>query len=241
MATYLQLIRRAITTLDSVAEAPAVDATTLTADSDIKIAEWFNDILEEVEEAADWRVLRQRDTVTISADAVSGSLTTSNERSRLLRVHEPERGQLVPLVFDVTDTSNQYRLVELDLSDLLYRDQINNNATDGNNGPTYFALSPTATGMDIYVWPRSSTARDIEADMIIPQARLDYTSDTDLDTNIKVPNLTVYRGLLAFAYHERGEELGPDGGLSIQMWRNELAAKVAQEETVSGNTELVPT
>ncbi len=240
MATYLQLIRRTIITLDSEDDAPAADSTGLSQSNHVKTAEWTNDILEEVEEAADWRVLRTRDTATIAADGLSATLTTSNERARVFRWHDPHNGRLVPLVFDVTDGTSQDPLKEMDLAELLYKDQTNDNDTDSSDGPSHFALSPTATGMDIYVWPRSSSAIDIEADMIIPQARLDYTSDTDLDTNIKVPNHLVYRGVLAFAYEERGEELGPNGGLTLSQWREQLAAKVSQETTSAGADELVP-
>jgi hypothetical protein len=241
MATYREIINRVLISLGQGDDQVDAGATELTDANHIKVAEWVNDILEEVEAAAQWRVLRQRDTATITANGISGTLTTSNERSKLFYVVEQAHGQLIPLVFDVTDSSNQQRLIECDLSQLLLMDQQNSNAVSGSSGPTYFALNPTATGMEVYVWPRSSSERSIELDMIIPQARFDYTDDTDLDTSIKVPNMVVVYGSAWWSREDRGEEFGANGQKSEQRYRHMLADAVAAENAAQGFDELLLT
>lgn len=241
MSTYLQMINRVLTAVGDGNDLVATSATTITDVNHLKVAQFVNDILEEVEDATQWRVLRQRDTATISAGALSASLTLSNERSRLFRVNNPHIGELVPLVFDVTTSSAQERLIELDFTELLFRDQLNSNSVDSSSGPRYFALSPTTAGMDIYVWPRSSADVDIEIDMLIPQARFDPTDSTDLGTSIKVPNLIVQHGAAWWTAEDRGEELGARGEAYKVRYESMLAAYVAQENAAQGLDDLVPT
>lgn len=240
MATLRTLLNRVLTVLGQGDDLIDSGATELTDKYHLKVAEFFNDIHEEVEDAANWRVLRQRDTATISAGAISATMTNSNERSRVFRVLNAHSGELVPLVFDVTDSANQVRLIEMDLAELLFLDQQNNNTADGGT-PSHFALEQTATGQTIYVWPRPAAQRSIEADMIIPQSRLDYLSSTDLGTNIKVPNRVVVQGTIWWASEDRGEEFGPNGVASEKRYRDMLADAVAAETAAQGADELVPT
>ena len=237
MATFRDLINRTLVALGHYDDQVDAQASSLTDAYHAKIAQFVNDILEEVEDAGQWRVLRTRDTATISADANSGTLTSSNERSRVFRVADAARREAVPLVFDVTDSANQVRLREMDLSDLLYRDQQTSNASIGSQ-PSHFALEPTATGMTIYVWPRPTSSRSIEADMIIPQSRLD--PDSDLGTTVKVIDTPVVLGTTWWALEDRGEELGPQGQKAEMRYRNELAARVAVEHAAQGLDDLVP-
>jgi hypothetical protein len=240
MATLRTLLNRALTQLGHADDLIAEDATTLTDAYHLKVAEWMNDVLEEVEDAAQWRVLRQRETVTISADANSAAMTNANERSRVFRVQDQGTGELVPLVFDVTDSANQYRLQEMDLAKLLYLDQANSNESSGNS-PTHFALEQTATGQNLYVWPRPSEERTIEADMIIPQSRMAYTTLPLLDTNVKVPNRVVVMGTIHWAMEDRGEEFGADGGKVGVRYGVMLSDLVSAENAAQGFDELVPT
>lgn len=241
MSTFLQMINRVLTAIGDGNDLVATSATSITDVNHLKIAQFVNDILEEVEDATQWRVLRQRDTATITANAASATFTTSNERSRLFRVHNAHIGELVPLVFDVTTSTAQRRLMEMDFAELLYRDQQNSNAVDSTTGPQYFALSPTTSGLDIYVWPRSSIQISIEADMVIPQARFDPTDSTDLGTSIKVPNLLIQNGAAWWAAEDRGEELGARGDEYKGRYLNMLAAYCAQENAAQGLDDLVPT
>lgn len=240
MATFRNIINRVLIALGQADDQVDAAATELSDAYHIKVAEWVNDILQEVEDAAQWRVLRQRETVTISAGALSAAMTLSNERSRVFRVQNEHSGELVPLVFDVTTSSSQQRLREMDLAELLFLDQQNSNNADGGT-PVAFALEPTATGMNLYVWPRPVAQRTIEADMIIPQSRLDYLDDDDLDSNIKVPAMPVVYGAVWWGLSDRGEEFGVNVDKAEKRYRDMVADAVAAENAAQGFDELVPT
>jgi hypothetical protein len=241
MATFRELINRVLIAVGQADDQVDDTATELTDAYHIKVAEWVNDVLEEFEDSAQWRVLRQRETATISANGISVALTNSNERSRVFRVSNEHTGELVPLVFDVTNPDSQQRLIEMDFAQLLWMDQNNSNNVDSTTGPRYFALSQTAAGQDIYVWPRTSQDVDIEIDMIIPQSRFDYTSDTDLDTSVLVANMPVVYGAVWWAMSDRGEEFGTNTDKAEQRYNNMVAGAVAAENAAQGFDELVPT
>jgi hypothetical protein len=242
MATYRTLLNRVLIALGHADDQVDASSTALTDAYHIKIAEWMNDLLEEIEDAAQWRVLRQRDTATIAANAISATLTNSNERSRIFRVQDADTGELLPMAFDVTDGTAQTRMQEMGLAELLFLDQQNSNlVTDGTNGPMYFALNQTATGMEVYVWPRTNTQRSLELDMIIPQSRLVYTTAPGLDTAVLVPNRPVVQGTIWWAMEDRGEEFGANGEKNEVRYRNMLSDIAAAENAAQGFDELVPT
>src|ERR1700745_453692 len=112
----------------------------------LKVLEFINQIKEEIEDATYWRALRQTFTVTVpiasgypnSPTAIAGT----DERSRVIRVPEAEAGQLVPLVFDITNASTTpVPLGEIAVGELIYR-----LLSDGSSGgastvqPSYFAV-----------------------------------------------------------------------------------------------------
>ena len=240
MATYRQAINRVLIALGDSENEVSGSATELTDSQHILVAQVINDILEQVEDATQWRALRTRDTVTISADANSGSLANSNERSRVWSAQIEQRGRIVPLVFDVTDTSDQKPLQYLELADLLRRDQSDSNASNGAS-PSHFSTSQTASGTDLYVWPRPTATVNVEADMIIPQSRLPHTSAAELDTAIKVPSLQVILGATWWLLEDRGEELGANTSWAQERYFDELAQQVARENAAQGLDQLVAT
>lgn len=238
--TYLQLINRVLSALGQGDDLVATGATTLTDNYHIKVAEWVNDYLEEVENAAQWRVLRQRDTATVAALALSASLTTSGPRSRPFYLVNQEAGGVIALCFDTTDSVNNYQLREVDLAELLQMDQQDKVGQTSVTGtvPQYFALNRTATGVDIYIYPRCVAQRSIQIDMCIPQARLDYTSQ--LATAVKVPDAPVVLGTTWWAQQDRGEELGPRGDASEKRYRDKLSELATTENASQGFDELIP-
>jgi hypothetical protein len=240
MSTFLQMINRVLTATGDGNDLVDTGATSISDVGHLKVAQFVNDMLEEVEDAAQWRVLRQRLSATIAADGISGTITSANERSRVFRVHNAHTGELVPLVFDVTTSSAQQRLIEMDFAQLLFMDQNNSNQVDSTSGPAYFALNPTATGMEVYVWPRTSNERTIELDMVVPQSRFSPTSSADLGTTIKVPNIMLQHGATWWTLEDRGEELGPRGEAAKLRYDNMLAAAVAAEMSAQGLDDLVP-
>lgn len=206
----------------------------------LKIAQFVNDILQEVEGAAPWRSLHTRINVTISAGGVSGTVPGANERSTVVRINNPDTGQEVPLVFDITDESNQAPLSEIDTAELKYLDQINNNELGQTGIPQYFALDAGATGLTLYVFPRADVERTIQLDLVVPQSPLDASDTDDLATAIKVPTQPVVYGATWWAMEDRGEELGPRGEKAEARYRNLLAEAVARELASQGLDSLVP-
>lgn len=238
-AQLLQIINRVLVEVSQGHNVVAGNASSLTDRYHIKVAQWVNDILEEVEDSAVWRVLITRATATVSANALSAALSTSTPKSRLLRVHEAHHEMLVPLIFDVTSGSAQLRLQELDLAEILRRDQENSNASSGTS-PSHFAMDPTPTGLDVVVWPRPTANVSIEADITLPQARLETDSNAKLITVINVPALPVVLGATWRALLDKGEELeGQTASGAERLYRNELSAAVSMEVSDQGANELV--
>lgn len=240
MATFRQVLNRILVDLGSYDDQVDTGATSLTDGYHNKVAQTMNDFLEEIEAAAQWRSLRQRDTATISAGSLSGSFDNANERSRVFMVHDAHHGRLRPLVFDVTDTSDQRELKEMDLHELLRRDQEDNNR-QYSDGPTHFAVSPTAAGLDIFIYPRQSAAVNIEADLKIPQSRMGYSTLAELDTDIKVDDSLLFLACSWWLKLDRGEEFGTRADVAERRYRDKLDEAVAIEHAVQGLNDLVPT
>lgn len=229
--TYLDIVNRCLIRLGEN-QLPG-SSVSLETDYQFLLGEMIMDIKEEVEDATNWRALRQVVSVAIAGNGVSATVTEGNERSRLVRIYQSDSHRYLPLVQDITDANNPDPLIEMDLSELLYRDQLDPDLRV--DYPSYFALDNSSDGdeLDFYVWPRPSAGRTIQATFCIPQARL--TGSADVSTVIKVPSRPIIIGALWHAYEERGEELGPDALFSEKRFNEALQTAVAREEAESGN------
>ncbi|MHA2084980.1 MAG: hypothetical protein ACXABD_14575 [Candidatus Thorarchaeota archaeon] len=234
--TYRQALNRVLEIIgeDNIPGA----ATTLTSEYHLLIGALFNEIMEQVEDAHNWRALRTTYTVTVPAQALSGTITDASERSRLVRIYQANRHSVVPLVFDVTDASNPDPLIEIDLSEIIYRDTVNPNEYQD---PVYFALDNSAgDGMDLYVNPRPSGSKSIQVTMVTPQGRADFTQQNVLSANISVPVRPIVMGTVWYALEERGEELGTQGLFSEQRFMQALDDAIARDAAEQGdNMELI--
>jgi hypothetical protein len=233
--TYLQAINRV---LEKIGEdqVPAA-ATSITEKYELLIGSMVQDIKEQIEDAHNWRALRQTLSVSIAANARSGAITGADERSRLVRIYQQNQPGPVPLVFDVTDSSNPDPLIEIDLAELIYRDTVD---PDNRQDPIYFALDNTAGDvLEMLVWPRPSSIKTIQVSLIIPQARLE---PSELDTEFKIPIRPLIVGAVWYALEERGEELGTNGQFNEQRFTDALNAAIARDDAEQGNvSELVRT
>lgn len=231
--TYLEAINRV---LEKVGEETISNAaTSLTETYEILIGSFINDIKEQIEDAHNWRALRQTVNVSVAAEAQSAVITEANERSRLIRIYQSDNYQVVPLCFDVTDASEPTPLKELDFAELIYRDTMDpNNPED----PVYFALDNSSGDvLELYVYPRPRDIRDIQITLVIPQARF---GKTDVATNFQIPIRPLIVGATWYALEERGEELGTSGTFNEQRFEDALNAAIARDDAESGNpTELV--
>lgn len=226
--TYLQALNRVLEIIgeDQVSEA----ATSITDDYHKLVGAFLNDIKEQVEDAHNWRALRQTLTASITAGNQSGTITGANERSRLVRIYQSDSYGEVPLVFDITDSSNPDRLIEIDLAELLHKDTLDPNSSQD---PTFFAIdNSSGDGMDMYVYPRPSGTRTIQVTMVVPQARLDHTAPS---TTISVPVRPIVLGTTWYSLEERGEELGAQSLFSEKRFQDALNDAVGRDAAEQGN------
>lgn len=231
--TYRQLLNNVLIALSE----DEIDSSTseLTTKYHKLLGLFVNQFKEQVEDAHNWRSLRSTEQVTVASGTSSVSLTEANERSRLLRVYDEMTGQESALVFDVTDSTQPYMLIEMDLSELLRRRALD---TSSGNDPIYFAVDNTGEdSMSLQVWPTPNENRTIDVTMIVPQAAL---AADDLDTNLKVPARAIEIGATWYALEERGEELGVKGLFTGEMFEQTLGAAVARDAAEQGDYNLVP-
>jgi hypothetical protein len=232
--TFKELLNRAlkITSEDRIDSGSVI----LTDDVHIMLAEVAMELKEEIENAHNWRALRQQVTVSL-ASVNSGTITEANERSRIIRIHEPHYGELVPLVFDITDANSPYRLIELDLPELLRRRTMDPNTT---TDPCFFALDNSSGDvLKLEVYPTPNDTRTIQLDMCIPQARLDGEQSEDLATVIKVPIRPITMALVRYILEERGEELGINSMYSEKKEATALQDAIARDRAEGGDDVLV--
>lgn len=231
--TILQAVNRVLRLIgeDEVTNA----ATSLTQEYPLLVLAYMNEIKDQIEEAHNWRALRSTQTTTILAQAQSATITGATESSRLVRIYQGNRAGQIPLVFDMSDTSNPDPLIEMDLAEIIYRDAINPNQY---NEPTFFALDNSAgDSMELFVWDRPSGDTDIQTTLIIPQPRL---SEDALSTNISIPIRPLITGTAWYCLEDRGEELGPNGMFSEQRFRDSLSDAIARDAAEQGdNMELI--
>lgn len=232
--TFKQLLNRA---LRVTGEDEIASSTTSVNDAEhLLVAEMANQIKEEIEAAHNWRALRQTVSIAFTAGDGTTTITEADERSRVVRVQNPHYMRSIPLVFDITDSSNPTPLLELDLPELLYRRTMD--TTQGS--PAFFALDNTsgdALVMELYPLPSETTT--VSATLIIPQARLDAAVEADLATNIKIPSRPIEIGLIRYILEERGEELGINSRFSEEKEMLALQDAVSLDAAEQGGYELL--
>lgn len=234
--TFMELINKVLTAIGQ-GDEPVTAAVTDTYQ--LKVAQFVLDFLEEVEGAAPWRVLRSRVSATIAANGNSIALSGVNRNTKLWYENNEHEQRAEPLCFDVTTSTAQFPLRLMDLATLLYYDQENSNQASSST-PSHFAIERTATGVTLYVHPRVSVERNIEIDLLVPQAPdLDPTDTADLATAIKTPPLPTQYGASWWTMEDRGEELGPRGDKAEKRYRDILADAVAVEIAEQGSDSLV--
>ena len=234
LTTLRTVINRVLT---AVGETPvAAIVTDLTTLVQLKALEFINQIKEEIEEASQWRSLRQTFAVTVAPNTNSTAIAGTDERARVIRIPAPQAGQLVPLVFDVTAANNQIALFEIPLAELLYRVKQDSGQTVVQ--PDRFAVDNTSGQCVLYVYPTPNTSRSISIAMHVPQATLVHT---DLDTGILTPTLPLIKGAIWYIQLDRGEEMGPGGAFTEERYRTSLDDAIARDNAESGTGDQLVT
>jgi hypothetical protein len=190
----------------------------------------FNMVKEDME-SHNWRGLRvENSSNTVTAGTNSVTLSWTNERSRIARVKKAESYGLVPVVFDITDATEPYRLSEMDVNELRFRDiQDTQQVTE----PVFFAAD-TSSGesLRLYVYPTPNTQRTLHVAAFVPQA---YLGDTSLSTNLLIPVRPLVLGTVWHALEDRGEELGPDTMFSEKRYREALTEEMIADSAEGGD------
>jgi len=195
---------------------------------------FINQIKEICEDQHNWRALRSSEDLTF-ASVSSAAFTNANERSRILRVQDEIAGEERALVFDITDSTNPYRLREIDMAELLRRREME---TSNGGDPSYFAMDNSGeNAMALQVYPTPTDTRTVRVYTINPQVTLDADM---LDTNIKIPARPIEAGAIWYALEERGEELGVRGLFNQEVFDRILGAAVARDAAEQGEYQLVP-
>lgn len=234
MATYRQIVNRV---LQVVGEDEVEDiATELDEDYHKLVGSFVNLIKEEVEDAANWRTLWHTEAaLTLTANTNSLTVTNTTDRSRLVRLHDQMTGQVIPLVFDVTQTTNVASLQEISLSEMFYRQTVQTQTTSGS--PQFVAIDDTtASTLTLRFHPTPTANRTIKVTACTPQAFLD---DDDLDTSILIPSRALLLGAVWWALQEKGEELGQGSVFTEERYRNALDTEVTREVEEQGGLQLV--
>jgi len=234
--TFRQMMNRVLTNLTE--DELSVSTTEITDTYEKLVRNFVNIIKEEMEDAAQWRVLQTTATATVAASGESIAISGTNERSRLVRVFDSSRHVVTPLVYNTTDADSPGQMEELDLQELKRRrrrDSSEPNVEDSH----YFALEQTTAGLTLVVYPASTKEQTFSVELVVPQDR--FAADVnDIDSAISVPALPLELGATWFALEERGEELGVSGVFSEQRYRTALDSAIARDEAEQGNiNELV--
>jgi hypothetical protein len=235
VATFRQVINRVLRTIaeDEVASSESQ----LTDSYHQLIATFVNQIKEEIEDAHNWRSLRQNHTATVLANVGEGTIVGANDRSRVYRVQDAVNGQFVPVVFDITDPTNPIPLREISNAEQRFADIED---TDTVEEPSSFAITHDATGetLSILLYPTPNNQRTISVMMITPQARLE---DNNLDTVIKIPARPLEMGAIWYALEERGEEMGTSALFTEERYRKAIDDAIARDAEEQGGFQLVVT
>lgn len=221
-------------------------ATEITETNHKLIRNFINTIKTEIEDSHNWSTMRKTCTATITAGNKYSSnfQNASNDisaASRLARMPVPERGQFLPLAFDVTTSGQYYRLIEADLKYVLHEQVVR---TDTADRPYTFANDPSADAVVARFPNAFSTERSLQFEFYVPQD--DFAGDTaDIDTAINLPPAAIKAlelGATWYAYEERGEELGTGVDFTETRYMKALDSAINRDDTEGSGDDyqLVP-
>lgn len=214
------------------------ETSLIEADNHLLLLEFLNQFKEEIE-AYNWRSMKQTHTTVVSAGLsvglVGAPTTTVPKGSRLLRIHDARFGRLIPLVYDITEPTNPFRLHEMDIT-MIYDQVIMSGGATAQ--PSHFALD-SGSGESLFIRLNTNLDRErtIKTTLAVPQGYLDVE---DLDTELVIPTRALVIGTIWAILEERGEELGQSSMWTEERYRIALDDEVAADMAEQGEPELVP-
>lgn len=173
------------------------------------IASFVNLAKDEVEEAHEWRDLRDTYTLTAVPGTTLYTFTGAGPQAKIL------------------DMWNTTKAWEMRASNYREMNQRFFGVTTVQSGsPTDWLAAGLNASNDIQVdiWPSPSATNTIKANLYVPQKTL--TNDA---TVVYAPNWVIIEGAVAFALLERGGQDDPTAQVHAQLFRDRLASAVALE------------
>jgi hypothetical protein len=198
------------------------------------VRNFINTIKEEIEDSHNWSCMRRTCTATVTGGngyssnfQYSGSDIPAN--SRLARMPITVAGMYRPLMFDVTDSGEEFCMTEVDLKEVVRRLVIDDEQV---TEPNYFALDSSAIAVMARIHPAPISDRDLQGEFYVPQDSFVGDSN-DIDTTINLPPGAIKAlelGATWYALEERGEELGTNVSFSESRYRVALDAAINRDD-----------
>lgn len=210
--TYLEIVNEVLKKLRESTVSAVTDTTYSTL-----VGVWVNDAKREVEDAWDWAVLRDEVEVTTAAGTRQYTLTSANERARILQA---------------ANYTRNYMLQPVD-SNLFQKWLRTSTAPDSL--PQYFRTRGwnTSQTLKVELFPTPDGVYDLRFECVLPQADLSSGS-----TELSVPAWPVIQRAYAEAISERGEDGGASFDETFALYQKRLGTAIQQDLMRLGNTEL---
>ena len=239
--TWRQLINAALTTAGS-AQIPAAQAT-ITDPYMLQVAEFSNQVYEDVWSACQWRALWTVYNIAYAQNVVTQQIVDAvtaaspNSNCSVVRMMNPQAGRPVALCFDTTSVGVPFPLTESPIADLIYMNTIT--AVMAVAYSTNFAVVDQGNDIvNLMVYPASATARTIQITLYNPPVRWDPAT-SDLDTAILIPYKPILMATIWRIFEERGEELGANSQYTEAGYREALDDAVSRDTGDAGGLVLL--
>lgn len=217
--TYLELVNDVLVRLRE-----AQVGSVATNSYSTLIGKYVNDAKRMVEDAWDWESLLTSIDVPILVGTLTYTLSTLNERARLLKTVD---NPYIPMAFDTT-SGDKFQLLLRPLDWVL--EQVNlQNIPQYQDKPIFFAIRKLPGGVSIFLLETPTATRTWTLYFIDPSD--DLSADSDV---LSIPYAPVVQIALDYALNERGEEIGEPGTTVQQKAFTHIANAVAidaQEQT----------
>ena len=184
-------------------------ATTSTTTYATLVASFVNTIKDEVEEAHEWRDLRNTFTLTAVPGTTLYTFTASGQQAKIL---------------DMWNTTNRWEIHRSTFHEMNRRFFGESTVQTGPVTDFLPAGLDSSYDLQIDIWPSPASTNSIRANLYVPQATLAVDS-----TVVLAPNHVIIEGALAMAMLERGGQDDPTAQMQAQFYRERLAGAVSLE------------
>ena len=208
-----------------------VTASAATSDYSTLLAEFLNDVIDDLNSVHDWSLLESEESVSLAASTRTYDLTGTTNQSQLL--FDQNNRPLAVLFDDGSDDAANVRMNYLPPNDLWMLIQTDRDETEED--PNYFTLRQQndADNLELEIWPLPEVSRLARLRFWTPQPTLAVDGTADA-TTIYLPARPLYLGTLMLALNERGEEIGEPGNLAEQRYLSAVADAVYTDTIARG-------